>query len=95
MVVGTGRMVFRLHGCRSLKEKRGVVKSIVGRIRNRFNVSIAETGLNDDLSLAEIGFSVTGNDRRVINATLDRIVNMADGMNLAPIVETDTDILSY
>ncbi|MFH1154498.1 MAG: DUF503 domain-containing protein [Pseudomonadota bacterium] len=95
MVVGTGRMVFRLYDCRSLKEKRGIVKSIVGRIRNKFNVSMAETGLNDSLSMAEIGFSVTGNDRRFINATMDKIINMADEMNLAPIVETDMDIISY
>lgn len=95
MVVGTGRMVLRLHGCRTLKEKRSIVKSIIGRIRSRFNVSMAETGHNDTLSMAEIGFSVTGNDRRVINATLDKIVAMADGMNLAPILESDTDIISY
>ena len=95
MVVGTGRMMLRLHHCRSLKEKRGIVKAVIQRIRNRFNVSIAETGKNDSLDLAEIGFSVTGNDQRVINSTLDRIFNMADEMNLAPILETDMEIIVY
>jgi uncharacterized protein YlxP (DUF503 family) len=95
MVVGTGRMLFRLYDCRSLKEKRSVVKAIIHRLRNSFNASVAETGHNDTLTLAEIGFSVTGNDRRVVNGTVDRIMAAADAMNLAPLVETDMEIISF
>ena len=42
MVVGVGHIVFRVYPCRSLKEKRKVVKAIVARIRNHFNASVAE-----------------------------------------------------
>lgn len=41
---------------RTLKEKRGIVKSILGRARNRFNVSCIEAGLNDQPGDAELAF---------------------------------------
>ena len=41
---------------RTLKEKRGIVKSVLLRSRNRFNVSCAETGLNDQPGDAELAF---------------------------------------
>jgi len=95
MVVGTGRIIFRLYYCNSLKEKRKIVKSIIQRIKNKFNISIAETGHNDTLSLAEIGFSLTGNDRRKINSQIDKVFSMADSLNLAEIIDTRMEILSW
>ena len=49
--------VFDLHlpGCRGLKEKRMIVKSLKSRIRNEFEVSAAEVGDNDLLQRAQIG----------------------------------------
>ncbi len=58
MVVGLGIITFRLHDCRSLKGKRKVVKSIISRLRNNFNVSAAEVGANDIYQRAEIGFAL-------------------------------------
>ncbi|MEZ4604012.1 MAG: DUF503 domain-containing protein [Desulfobacterales bacterium] len=44
MVIGIGKITFRLSFCHSLKEKRKVVKAIIRRTRNTFNVSMAEVG---------------------------------------------------
>ncbi len=41
---------------RTLKEKRSIVKSILGRARNRFNVACCESGLNDQPADAELAF---------------------------------------
>lgn len=95
MVVGVGRLVFRLHDCHSLKAKRSIVKTIIQRLKNRFNISVAETGLNDTLSLAEIGLSMTGNDRRAVNSALDTVFNAADRLGLAEIIEQDMEIVSF
>jgi hypothetical protein len=95
MVVGTGKMVFRLHGCNSLKEKRAIVKAMVNRIKNRFNISIAETAYNESLLKAEIGFSITGNNRRTVNSTMDKVLNMAENMGLAQIIDSEMEILSW
>ncbi len=94
MVVGFGTIIFRLHECRSLKEKRKVVKSIIARLRNNFNASVAEVGANDVYQRAEIGFSFVGNNAKVVNAKMDKLVNMADELGLAEIVDTEMEIMS-
>jgi len=94
MVVGIGMITFRLHGARSLKEKRKIVKSIISRMRNSFNASVGEVGSNDIYQRAEIGFTLTGNDRLVINSKIDKMFNMADEMGLAEIVDTKMEIIN-
>ncbi len=95
MVVGVGRITFRLHDCRSLKGKRKIVKSIVSRLRNTFNASIAEVGSNDVYQRAEIGISMVGNNRQVINSKIDKVFNMAEDMGLAEMVDTEMEIISF
>jgi len=94
MVVGLGIITFRLHDCRSLKEKRKIVKSTITRLRNNFNVSIAEVGSNDIYRKAEIGFALVGNDRKVINSKTDKIFNLADEMGLAEITDTQMEMIN-
>ena len=93
MVVGVGIIKFKLYGVSSLKEKRSIVKSIVSRIKNKFNISIAETDFNDSHLWAQIGFSIIGNDSRVMNSKLDKVFNLADDLGLAQITDTQMEIL--
>jgi uncharacterized protein len=94
MVVGLGIIILRLHDCRSLKSKRGVVKSVIGKLRNNFNVSAAEVGANDVYQRAEIGLAVVGNDRMVINSKLDKMFNLVDRMGVAEIIDTEMEIIN-
>lgn len=94
MVVGLGSITFRLHDCRSLKGKRKIVKSIISRLRNNFNVSVAEIEANDIYQKAVIGFALVGNDRKVINSKIDKIFNLADELNLAEIVDSEMEIIN-
>ncbi len=93
MVVGIGTIKIKLFGVASLKAKRKIVKSMIARIGNRFNASVAETGLNDSLEWGEIGFSLVGNDSRTINAKIDKIFNMAHDMGTAYIADTSMEII--
>ena len=94
MVVGSGIITFRLHDCRSLKSKRKIVKSIISRLRNNFNVSVAEIGSNDIYQKAVIGFALVGNNRKVINSKIDKIFNFADELNLAEIIDSEMEIIN-
>ncbi len=94
MVVGTGVIVIRIEGCRSLKEKRRVVKSMIARLQNAFNIAVAETGDNDLHQRAEIGFALVGNDRGVVNSKIDKVFNMAENLTLAEILTTKMEIFS-
>ena len=93
MVVGTGKIKFKLYGVSSLKEKRSIVKSIINRIKKKFNVSIAEIDYNDSHLWAQIGFSIIGNDSRLVNSKLDKVLNMADDLGLAQIADTQIEII--
>ena len=94
MVVGLGMVTLRLHECRSLKEKRSVVKSVIGRIRNQFNASVAEISDNDIYQRARIGLALVGNDRALINSKLDKIFNMVAEMGVADVVDTEMEIMN-
>ena len=94
MVVGIGIVTFRLHDCRSLKGKRRIVKSIINQMRNHFNASVAEVGLNDVHHRAEIGFALVGNSRGVINSKVDKVFNLVDALGLAEVIDTEMEIIS-
>jgi hypothetical protein len=78
MVVGIIGWELEIYGCQSLKEKRGVLKSLKDRLRNRFNISVAETGHNDLWQRAELTACVVSTDRQHAGSViehLDRFVN--------------------
>ncbi|MBM3949336.1 MAG: DUF503 domain-containing protein [SAR202 cluster bacterium] len=74
MHIGVGRVVLRLPENQSLKGKRRVVKSLCGRIRSRFNVSVAEIEGNDIWQVATIGFSCTSNSARHAGETVQTVL---------------------
>ena len=94
MVIGVGMVAMRLHGNHSLKGKRKIVKSIIGRLQNTFNVSAAEVGANNMHQRAEIAFAFVGNDRRVINSKLDKALNLIEDLQLAEIIACDMEIIN-
>jgi hypothetical protein len=94
MVVGIGIITLRLHECRSLKGKRKIVKSIIGQLRNKFNASVAEVGANDIYQRAEIGVSLVGNTKNLINSKLDKLFNFVDALGLAEIIDTEMEIIT-
>ena len=93
MVVGTGTIAFRLHDCRSLKAKRSIVKSIIHKMRNNFNVSVAEVGAQDSYYRAQIGFAMAGSDHQVLNAKIDKMLNMVEDQGLAEMIDTEMEII--
>lgn len=94
MVIGALKVVFFLSDNQSLKGKRKVVKSMVDRVKARFNVSIAEVGANDMWQKIELGISAVGNDRRFVDASLNTVLSYLDSLQLAAIVDTEMEILN-
>jgi uncharacterized protein YlxP (DUF503 family) len=94
MVVGSLKIEFRLTDNRSLKGKRKVVRSMVDKVKSRFNVSIAEVGSNDKWQKIELGVSAVGNDRRHIDSSLNHILSFLESLYLAQIVHTEMEIFN-
>jgi hypothetical protein len=57
----------------TLKEKRGIIKSIQGRARNRFNVACAEVDRQDNPRVAVLGFVTVSPDKVMARTVLERI----------------------
>jgi hypothetical protein len=93
MVVGVARVSFRLSGNQSLKDKRRVVKSLVEKSRHRFNVSVAEVADMDVYQRATIGVAVIGNDGRILNSLLDRIVDFMEAQGIADIIDHEIELI--
>ena len=94
MVVGICRLDLRISENNSLKGKRRILKRIIERVKNKFNVSIAEVGNNDLWQSSQIGFCVVGNDKRFINSALDKIIYFIEEINAAEITKSDIEIIN-
>ena len=73
MVVGVLQLDLHLHGVHSLKEKRGVVRRLLARCRNRYPVSAAEVGHQDLWQRTLIGVALVSSSEAVIAPILERL----------------------
>ena len=94
MVIGCCSVKFYLHGNNSLKGKRRVIRSIKDRLKNDFNVSIAEIGHQDVWQSINLGIAAVGVDRPYIDGLMTKVIDAIERMNLAEIVECKTETLN-
>ena len=93
MVIGCCSVKFYLHGNNSLKGKRRVVRALKDRLKNDFNVSVAEVGDQDIWQSINLGISAVGVDQPYIDGLLSKVIDAIDRMNLAEIVDCKTETL--
>ena len=79
MNIGVCRIELDLPASHSLKDKRKVVRSIVDRVRSRFNVAIAEVDNTGRWNTATLGVTCVSNDGRHANEMLSRVVQFIEG----------------
>jgi hypothetical protein len=94
MITAILKLTFLIHDCHSLKEKRKIVKSLISRIRNNFNASVAETGHNDAHGKIEIGVSMIGNDKRLLNSKADKVIDLAEKFHPAELFDSEIEIIN-
>jgi uncharacterized protein len=95
MHVGTARVALYLDGNHSLKGKRMVVKSVVQRIRNRFNVAVAEIDTQDLWQVATLGIVCVSDDPRHSNEMLSKVVDFIESERLdAEVGEVNLELIA-
>lgn len=94
MVVGLLKVSMIIPENMSLKGKRKVVKSLLSRLRSRFNIAAAEVEDNDLWQRAGLGVALVGNDRRFINSALDKVLDYLEREPEAEVVESHMEILN-
>lgn len=93
MIIGVCSIKLKIYAATSLKDKRQAVKSIIGRIQSRFNVSIAEIGENDNWQISLIGFSCVTNDTNHANQVISKVLKFIDGDSRVEIIDHCIEIL--
>ncbi len=93
MFVGAAQVELRVHGSTSLKQKRGEVKSIMQRTRNRFNVSVSEVDGQDTWQRAVLGLTTAANESGIARQRLEKAVDFIEELHLAEVVDQDIEIL--
>ncbi len=74
MKVNICKFELRIAYAHSLKEKRSVIKKIIMKVRNKFNVSIAEVEHQDLWQRATLGFAMVGSSDMNTTAVMDNII---------------------
>lgn len=92
MIVGICKVELHIYESNSLKEKRHVIKSIIGKLSSRFNISIAEVDLNDLWQRAVIGFSIVSNETVQVNKVISNVLNFIENDGRVEIINNDIEI---
>lgn len=92
MVIGSLEVRLRIREARSLKDKRQVVKSILDRLRNSFNVSAAEVDALDKYQLAVLGIAMVGNEAYHVRTTLEQIVEVLRRHPVAEFISHEMEV---
>lgn len=95
MIVGAVRIKMKAGWTKSLKEKRMVVRSVIGKISSRFKVSIAEVEEMDKHQIIVIGISIVGNDERVLESSIDKMISFIEENSEADILDIERELIHF
>jgi uncharacterized protein YlxP (DUF503 family) len=89
MLIGAALIELALPDADSIKARRRVVRAVKDRVRQRFNVSVADLGDPDDRHRVSVGCVVVGVDPRHLHRRLEKVVRFVEGLGVAEMVEDD------
>ena len=93
LIIGVCSLKLNIYEADSLKEKRHIIKSIIGRLQSRFNISIAEVDLNDNWQSSVIGFACITNDTKYADEVISKVIKFIDGDGRVEIIEQNIEML--
>jgi len=88
MIIGVLNVDLFVPNSTSLKTKRFVIKSIKDRLRNRFNVSVAEIDHNDKWQRAALGVVIVSNETKYVEGVLGSVLNLIDSEHRVQVVHS-------
>lgn len=92
MIIGSLRVRLLVRESRTLKDKRQVIRSIKDRLRNGFNVSVAEVEDQEQRQLAVLGVAMVSNEVSHVQHTFDQIVQALRAHPIAELIDHEVEI---
>jgi len=93
MIIGVRTFDLHIPGCRSLKEKRFVVKSIRDKLRSRFNISVAEVDHQDLWQRSTIAIAAVNQNKNYLDGLLDKAMKLVELERRVTLISIETDFL--
>ncbi|MGE4589236.1 MAG: DUF503 domain-containing protein [Acidaminococcaceae bacterium] len=92
MIIGTAEVKIYAPWVGSLKEKRMIVKSLIAKTRNKFNVSIAEIAEQDIHQVIVLGIVCVAGSVSHSDSIMDKVIGLIDNSTEAEIIEINREI---
>ncbi len=92
MVIGVLRVALSLPGSHSLKEKRQVLKSLLDRLHNQFNVAAAEVAFQDNWQRAELAVACVSTAGRHADQVLARVITTVQREPELVVIDYETEV---
>ncbi len=93
IIVGLCTVELFIPDSQSLKDKRQVLLSLKDRLRERFNLSVAEVGGQDLWQKAVLGLACVANEGRYVNQVCDQALNLIRSVSTVEIVQSRVELL--
>lgn len=87
LITGICQLELRIYEANSLKSKRQVIRSIIEKLKSRFNISIAEVGFNDIWKSSLIGFACVTNSTAHANEIISKVIRFIEGDSRVEIID--------
>jgi uncharacterized protein YlxP (DUF503 family) len=96
MIIGVSQITLHLPGSHSLKDKRQIIKSVMARVRNRFEVAIAEVGEQDRWQIAVLGITCVSNSGQHADEILGHVQHFIEVTRPDILVsDSESEIISW
>ena len=94
MIIGATKLTFRLHGNDSLKGKRKVANSLKQKLRNKFNLSVAEVERQDSHEYLVLGLVTTANTTQKVESRMAKALAMVEAISPAELIDCETEVFT-
>lgn len=93
MIIGSCQVDLMIYEASNLKQKRQVIKSLIERLRSRFNISVAEVADNDIWQRSTLGFCCVSNSSRHAQSVIGNVMLFIENDNRVEVINSMTEIL--
>ncbi len=93
MIVGLLTLDLHIPEANSLKSKRVVVKSLIDRIKNKFNVSVAEVDAQNLWQRCIIGIAFVSNETVMIHKVFEKIRTVVLNTHSVELLDSNMELL--
>lgn len=94
MVVGLCKLKLYAPWVHSLKEKRMIVRSLVGKVRSKFTISISEVEALDMHQTVILGLSIVTNETKIADTLLNQVISYIQENTEAELLDIDREIIT-